>query len=154
MRRFLAFFCQVVDFRWYFHVKTTISKNYPQGLPSKFQGATFVAIKISGNEILYGVYIKSEPDLTTFSHIDEVLRVWRIWLSNSIGAFGFIRRCKVEVRLLNDYFVRNPQGAVLTRRPPHVSISKFFVTKICQTGTRLPGIRKKDNATVRVNLYS
>ena len=41
-------------------------KNYPQGLPLKFQYATIGSIKTSGNEIFTGSLTGSEPEMTIF----------------------------------------------------------------------------------------
>jgi len=45
---------------------TIVSKNYPEGLPLKFQYVTFGSIKISGNEIFTGILTGSEPEMTIF----------------------------------------------------------------------------------------
>ena len=46
-------------------------KNYPQGLPLKFQNATFGSIKISGNEIFTGSLTGSEPEMTIFDRMGD-----------------------------------------------------------------------------------
>ena len=46
-------------------------KNYPQGLPLKFQYATFGSIKISGNEIFTGSLTGSEPEMTIFDRMGD-----------------------------------------------------------------------------------
>ena len=46
-------------------------KNYSQGLPLKFQGSNFGAIKIPGNKILIGRLTGSEPDMTISDRISN-----------------------------------------------------------------------------------
>ena len=52
------------------------SQKFPPGPPLKFSGATFGAIKFSGNKILIGILTGSEPDMTIFGHIDDCLGVY------------------------------------------------------------------------------
>ena len=56
---------------------TTLSKNHPQGLPLKFQYATFRSIKISGNEIFIGSLTGSEPEMTIFDRMGDPFGIWR-----------------------------------------------------------------------------
>ena len=56
---------------------TTVSKNYPQGLPLKFQYATFRSIKISENEIFTGSLTGSEPEMTIFDRMGDPFGIWR-----------------------------------------------------------------------------
>ena len=54
---------------------TTVSKNYPQALPRKFQGATLDPIKITRNKILIKNLTGSEPEMTSADQITDTLGV-------------------------------------------------------------------------------
>ena len=49
----------------------SLVKNYPQGLPLKFQYTTFGSIKVSGNEIFTGSLTGSEPEMTTYQYLNR-----------------------------------------------------------------------------------
>ena len=49
----------------------TVYKNYPKGLPLKFQYATFGSKKISGNEIFTRSLTGSEPEMTLFDRMGD-----------------------------------------------------------------------------------
>ena len=67
---------------------TTASKKYRQGLPLRFQYATFRSIKISGNEIFTGTLTGSEPEMTIFDRMGDFSEPGEV-----SQAFGFMVRC-------------------------------------------------------------
>ena len=67
---FWQFFAKTLFFAGSFSYDHRI-KNYPQGLPLKFQYATFGSIKISGNEIFTSSLTGSEPEMTIFDRMGD-----------------------------------------------------------------------------------
>ena len=56
-------------------IRMISNKTYPQGLPLKFQHATFVTMKISRNQCFIGNLTGSELDMTIFDHVGDCLGV-------------------------------------------------------------------------------
>ena len=87
----MAFFCQG-PLKSIFRVLNIIeSQKFPPVPFLKFFGATFGAIKFSGNKILIGSFTGSESDMSIFGHIGKCLGDLRsrqtFWFNNTVYKF-------------------------------------------------------------------
>ena len=98
---------------------TIVSKNHPQGLPLKFEYATFGWIKISGNDIFTVCLTGSGPEMNIFDRMGDFFRVWRSQLSFLFH--GTVYQFPVQGTLAN----KLPIGDATVRRKKTMQLLKL-----------------------------